>query len=91
MAIKRPGQVPEICNIVYNDIIWYIINDIIYIELPVFGLRLKTGGGGWGGALQGVKISEIGAQILRIFFEENESGSSRDAVGHHCREAAKFI
>ena len=48
--------------------------------------------GGWGGALQGVKISEIGAQILRIFFfEENESGSSRDAVGHHCREAAKFI
>ena len=38
----------------------------------MFGLRLKTGGGGFGGvgggALQGVKISEIGAQILRIFF-----------------------
>ena len=73
----------------------YIINDIIYIELPVFGLRLKTGGGGsggWGGALQGVKFQKWVLKFCGIFFfEENESGSSWDAVGHHCREAAKFI
>ena len=67
---------------------------------------LKTGGVGvgrkGGGARQGAKISEIGAQILgnRCFFEENQSGFSRDVVGnqfssfwHHvwtCREAAKI-
>ena len=41
---------------------------LIYIELPVFGLRLVGGGpeggnGGGGGARQGAKISKIGAQI----------------------------
>ena len=53
-----------------------------------------------GGARQGVKISEIGAQILKIGAREMffwgkpvgiQSGSTRDAVGHQCREAAKFI
>ena len=41
---------------------------LIYIELPVFGLRLVGGGsgggnGGGGGARQGAKISKIGVQI----------------------------
>ena len=70
----------------------------------MFGLRLVGwgSGGGGGGARQGAKISEIGAQILgnRCFFEENQSGSSRDVVGHQfssfwhhvwtCREVAKI-
>ena len=50
----------------------------------MFGLRLVGwgSGGGGGGARQGAKISEIGAQILgnRCFFEENQSGSSRDGT-----------
>ena len=73
---------------------------ILYLELPVFGLRLVGGGsgGGEGGARQGAKISEIGAQILgnRCFLKK----TSRDPVGHQfssfwhhvwtCREAAKI-
>ena len=52
----------------------------------MFGLRLVGGGPEGkegGGARQGAKISKIGAQIEgnKVFFEETQSGSSRDQSG----------
>ena len=52
----------------FVDISWFafvVVDYFVYVELPVFGLRLVGGGsgGGEGGARQGAKISKIGAQI----------------------------